>query len=197
MTGIDRFDQWSATYDRAPLRPLHDRAHEGVLALASEWRLQPRRILDIGCGTGRLLATLAVHNQSAALVGVDLSSGMLAAARLNPGCARIAFCRAAAEHLPFADAAFDLVTATVSFRHWHDQAAGVREAARVMAPGAALVIAGPFGPARPSRLLPERGLPPALSRAALHHCGLSLQTVRHLSGFGPIPHITLLAATRR
>ena len=197
MTGLDRFDQWSATYDQAPLRPLHDRAHAGVLALACEWRLRPRRILDVGCGTGRLLSTLAMENESATLVGVDISAGMLAAARLNPGCGRVAFCHAAAEHLPFADASFDLVIATVSFRHWRDKAAGVREVARVLAPGAALLIAGPFGPARPSRLVPERGLPDPLARASLHRCGLSLQTVRHLSGFGPVPHLTLVAATRR
>lgn len=197
MAGTDRFDQWSTTYDRASLRPLYERVHAGVLELADEWRLRPRRALDVGCGTGRLLSVLAGRYDGCALVGLDRSAGMLATARPNAGCDRIAFCRADVEHLPFAERTFDLVTATVSFRHWTDQQAGIREIARVLVSGAPLVVAGPFGPARPRRWRPEHGLPAALSRGSLTRAGLRLRTVRHLSGFGPIPHITVVAATRR
>jgi malonyl-CoA O-methyltransferase len=110
MTGTDRFDQWSTTYDRASLRPLYDRAHDGVLALATEWRLRPRRALDVGCGTGRLLTALADRYDGCSLLGLDRSEGMLTSARPNASCHRIAFCQAAVEQLPFADRTFDLVT---------------------------------------------------------------------------------------
>lgn len=197
MTGVDRFDRWSATYDRASLRPLHECAHHGVLALVAQWRLRPRRVLDVGCGTGRLLGHLAAYAENATLIGVDISAGMLATARGNASCGRIAFCQGAAEDLPFADAAYDLVTATISFRHWRDKAAGVREVARVLAPGGTLVVAGPFGAGRPLRLRPERGLPEALRRRSLARVGLRLAAVRYLPGFGPVSHLMLAAATRR
>jgi ubiquinone/menaquinone biosynthesis C-methylase UbiE len=166
MTRTDRFDRWSATYDRASLRPLYERAHDGVLQLAAEWRLRPRRALDVGCGTGRLLAAFADRHEEAALVGIDVSSGMLATARANAHYDRIVFCQAAVEQLPFADRTFDLVTSTVSFRHWNDQHAGVREIARVLDSGAPVLLAGLFGAARPSRLRPQGGLPSALCRAS-------------------------------
>jgi SAM-dependent methyltransferase len=42
---------------------------------------------------------------------------------------------ATAEALPFADGQFDLVFSTMTFHHWADQAKGVSEVARVLAPG--------------------------------------------------------------
>ena len=51
-----------------------------------------------------------------------------------------------AEHLPGPDGAFDLVVSTTSFDHWADQQAGLRECARVMAPGGCLVLVDQFSP---------------------------------------------------
>lgn len=198
MTVIpDRFDRWSASYDRASLRPLYECAHRGVLDLAGQWRLDPRRILDVGCGTGRLLAAFADRHDTALLIGVDVSAGMLATARSNRASRRIAFCQAAVERLPFRDGAFDLAVSTVSFRHWTDQRAGLAEIARVLAPGTPFLLAGFFGPRQVSRLRPHRGLPHALTRRALTASGLTLEAVKYLPGFGPVPHITLVAARAR
>src|SRR5262245_29795828 len=77
------FDVWSRVYDfplvqRATYRPVHD----AVLgALAAE---PPARILDIGCGTGRLAARLVAAPTVRFVVGCDFSAGMLthAAGRL-------------------------------------------------------------------------------------------------------------------
>ena len=92
--------------------------------------------LDVGCGTGqsaRALAELADR-----VVGIDVSSGMLAAARAETG-ARVDYLRAAAERLPFASGAFDLVTAGLAF-HWFDQPRFLGEARRVLAPAGWLVV---------------------------------------------------------
>ncbi len=48
-------------------------------------KLQPvDRVLDVGCGAGRSLATLAVRYPSAAMIGVDLADRALAAAAGRP-----------------------------------------------------------------------------------------------------------------
>ena len=68
-------------------------------------------ILDVGCGTGEITARLAELYPEAALIGVDLIERHLELARDR--CAglggRVAFRKADAFSLPFADAAFDLV----------------------------------------------------------------------------------------
>jgi SAM-dependent methyltransferase len=64
-----------------------------------------------------------------------------------PAPRRVArFQAGAAEHLPEPDGAFDLVVSTTSFDHWADQQSGLRECARVMAPGGRLVLVGQFSP---------------------------------------------------
>ena len=65
----------------------------------------------------------------------------------------IRYVHAGAERLPFTDEVFDLVFATMSLRHWTDQAAGIAEISRVLTPGGVLVLADVF-PSSPRRTLP-------------------------------------------
>ena len=65
---------------------------------------------------------------------------------------RIHYLHAGAEHLPFTDEMFDLVFATMTMRHWTDQAAGIAEIGRVLTPGGVLVLADVF-PSSPRRTL--------------------------------------------
>ncbi|MEM7126751.1 MAG: class I SAM-dependent methyltransferase [Chloroflexota bacterium] len=50
---------------------------------------QPKRILEVGCGTGKNLRTLHRHFPHASLVGLDLSADMLNVARKNMADVRI------------------------------------------------------------------------------------------------------------
>lgn len=82
--------------------------------------LQPRRVLDLGTGTGKALPALAGRFPGAELIGLDLSPGMLevAAGRGDGGSGQVAalVCGDAAR-LPFADQSFDLVFANLAI-HW-------------------------------------------------------------------------------
>ena len=98
-------------------------------------------------GPGYLLRRLAARAPDAAeLVGLDAAAEMVRVAQELTADPRARFLAGTAEHLPAPDGAFDLVVSTTSFDHWADQQAGLRECARVMAPGGRLVLADQFSP---------------------------------------------------
>ena len=143
---VASFDAWAGDYDHSPLQPtLYLPVHRTTLGLARRLVPQPRRILDVGCGTGRLLRRARQHYPQAELVGVDPARPMLTTARsrTSPGL-RIRYVYGAAEQLPFAGEAFELVLATLSLRHWTDHDAGIGQVAPVLAPGGVVVVADVF-----------------------------------------------------
>lgn len=95
----------------------------------------PRRILDAGCGTGRNLVFLSRYGSA---IGLDGSAVALECCR-ERGLERLV--RGTVNALPFADAAFDLVT---SFDVWTaagvDDRAALRESARVLRSGGWLLV---------------------------------------------------------
>ena len=100
------------------------------------------RALDLGCGGGHVAYRLAPH--VAEVTAYDLTPAMLAAVRAEAerrGLHNVGTEQGAAERLPFADGAFDLVASRFSAHHWRDFAAALREVRRVLTPsGRALFI---------------------------------------------------------
>ncbi len=104
-----------------------------VLEMAAASVPDPAAILDVGCGTGRLLRKAREGFPAAQLDGVDAAPEMVQQAKLSAGGeARINFQTATAEDLPFPAAKFDLVFSTMTFHHWADQAKGITEVKRVL-----------------------------------------------------------------
>ena len=96
-------------------------------------------VVDVGCGNGSYLAGLEERGHRGALVGVDLSVGMLAAAREAAPSAAIV--NADASVLPLATASAQLVLAMHMLYHCPDRPAAIAELARVTAPdGVTLVV---------------------------------------------------------
>ena len=132
-----RFDQWSVSYEDSDLqRLLFDPVHDTVVGELARHVVDRSAVLDVGCGTGRLLRRL--DGVFASSVGVDPAAGMLVAARRLG--TRADLVAASAEQLPLPDRSFSLVTATLSARHWADLDAGVAELARVLAAGGLVVV---------------------------------------------------------
>jgi ubiquinone/menaquinone biosynthesis C-methylase UbiE len=121
----------------------------------------PCRVLDAGCGEGRLPRDLKRLGYQ--VVGVDGSATLIAAARLADPGGRYEVADAAA--LPLPDASVDLVTAFLSFQDVDDVDGAFREAARVLIPGghlrSAIVhpmsSAGDFRPSENDEVFEIRG----------------------------------------
>jgi SAM-dependent methyltransferase len=119
-----RLDRWAIYLGPDP------REH-AVLAV---WEGGPRRVLDAGCGTGELAASLAGRLGVEAF-GVDQSERMVELARARGLAAEVA----AIEELPFPDGSFDAVIATWVLHFLRDLDSGLAELARVLRPGGRLV----------------------------------------------------------
>ncbi len=121
-------------YDR--LRPTDANWWELFETLVADGDLLGRRVLDVGCGTGRFAAALA--ERGARVWGIDPSPEMLAQARRT--AVGVGFKQAAAEDLPFKDAWFERAV-LVLVLHLVDRARALDEVARVLVPGGRAVIA--------------------------------------------------------
>jgi SAM-dependent methyltransferase len=111
----------------------------------------PRRVLDVGTGTGKGARLAARRFPSAEVVGVDLSPRMIAEAeRLLPGDlgARVGFQVADAAKLPFEDGEFDLVLLLNMIPFFE-------EFARVTAPSGTVVCTFSSGAGTPIYVPPE------------------------------------------
>jgi trans-aconitate 2-methyltransferase len=74
------------------------------------------RVLDIGCGDGRITAAIAERVPEGRVVGVDLSADMIRHAEVHHGCPNLAFRHADAQALPF-DSEFTVVFSNAAL-HW-------------------------------------------------------------------------------
>lgn len=101
------------------------------------------RVLDVGCGGGQNICSLAETRPDVEITGLDLSDRQVARAtrRAERFGSRVRVVQGSALELPFDDGRFDLVVSIGSIKHWPDMAQGVSECARVLAPNGRLVIA--------------------------------------------------------
>lgn len=129
------YDAQAAGYDRRWSTYV---ARSTELTLAALPALAPEaRVLEVGCGTGHLLAALRARGLS--LTGVDISGAMLAGAAERLGD-YVALYRAPAEQLPFGDGAFNAVVTASSLHYWRAPERGLAEIARVLVVGGVLVV---------------------------------------------------------
>lgn len=88
-------------------------------------------VLDVGCGTGSLSATLARLTRASKIVGIDPSSGFIEYARTQVADPRVTFEVGDAQKLPYSDASFDRCMALLAVDHIPDARKATLEMRRV------------------------------------------------------------------
>jgi ubiquinone/menaquinone biosynthesis C-methylase UbiE len=151
VSGLVAHAPWLWRLIRAPVQRFWDRAaarwdanetpnRTHSLRAALPQMGNPKRILEIGTGTGSGAGILKASFPESEVTGVDLSPEMIRIAQAKvPG---VTFEPADAARLPFADASFDLVTQN-NVPVYFD------ELVRVTAPGGRVLITSTLGPATP------------------------------------------------
>jgi ubiquinone/menaquinone biosynthesis C-methylase UbiE len=125
--------------------------------------LNVRRILDLGCGTGRFSEALATHFR-AEVIGIDPSVKMLEQAREKQHLDGVHYQLGSAEAISLPPRSVDVIFISMSFHHFVDRAVAARECRRILGdPGVVCVRTGtreqirsypyvPFFPSTPRKI---------------------------------------------
>jgi ubiquinone/menaquinone biosynthesis C-methylase UbiE len=101
-------------------------------------------ILDVGCGGGRTIATLAEMASQGKVYGVDYSTDSVATARATNSAlvreGRVDVRHASVSKLPFTDRMFDLVTAVETHYYWPDLKSDLEEVRRTLKSGGRVLL---------------------------------------------------------
>jgi malonyl-CoA O-methyltransferase len=132
------FEQAGGHFDAASV--VHDEARQRLLERLGFVRLDPSRIVDLGCATGAGAAALAAAYPRARVTAVDASAALLRVARERHGEGAFDWLRADAERLPLADGTAGLVFANMLLP-WCRPEVLFAEAARVLEPSGLMLFA--------------------------------------------------------
>jgi ubiquinone/menaquinone biosynthesis C-methylase UbiE len=107
--------------------------------------VNPKTLLDVGCGTGNILMPLAVMSKIS-LYGLDLSEKMIEIASERLGY-KAELKAGDSESMPWADGSFDAIICNASFHHYPHPKKVLLEMRRLLKKDGILVIGDPTAPA--------------------------------------------------
>lgn len=174
------FDRWARFYDITLTTIFYQTIHQRLLEYVT---LPPSPfVLDLGCGTGKLLNRLADKFTDLKGIGGDLSPEMLKKARLaNSHHPRLIFTQANAHNLPYGKNQFDAVFNTISFLHYLEPEKVFQEVARVLKPKGYFYLADYLGNNQMRNIFFTPGGIRFYSKTAREKLGLQagLKTISH------------------
>ncbi len=128
----DLYRNWSKAYDSYP-NPLIELEQDVIPAMAGD--VSGKRLLDIGCGTGRY--ALQFIQRGAMVTGVDFSRPMLKMAKKKTP--HLQLIQADLKQLPLTGG-FDLILCNLVLSHIEDLFAAISEISKLVNPGGAVII---------------------------------------------------------
>ena len=138
------FEKAAGTYDEAAV--LQNEIGDRLMERLDYVRLQPRRVLDLGAGTGMFTRALMKRYRKAEVVALDIAQPMLQRTRQRSGWLRKPGCVCGdGEFLPFVDDSFELIFSNLMLQWCTDLEATLVELRRVLSPGGLLMFTT-FGP---------------------------------------------------
>lgn len=138
------FDRAARDYDEhAPLQRV---VRERLLEKLEMVSMQPRAVLDAGCGPGGALKPLAKRFRKAGLYALDIAPAMLREARRQkPWFRKLVTVEGDMTRMPLSDDSVDMVFSNLALQWVNDPDAAFREFRRVLR-GGGLILFSTFGP---------------------------------------------------
>ena len=104
----------------------------------------PKKLLDVGCGTGNVLIKLS-SNEDMSLYGLDISENMIETAKKNLGN-KAELKVGDSEYMPWEDNSFDVIVCNASFHHYPNPEKVLSEMKRMLKSDGTLIIGDPTAP---------------------------------------------------
>jgi len=148
-TVANQFDKMAPHYEEGPWGIYFRYCYKKIREISEPYIRPESKILDLGCGTGGLVASLSpLIEKYGEIIGVDISPKMIEVAIKNNKHynkdKNIRFVVSGAEKLPFQDSYFNLVFCLNSFHHYFNQRDAINEICRIMAPDSFFILLDAF-----------------------------------------------------
>ena len=136
------FNKQAESYDKSAngkfVAPMYNEIINRIMLI------KPKKLLDVGCGTGNVLMKL-VENNNIELYGLDLSEKMIDVAKKNLG--NSADLKVGdSECMPWENNTFDVIVCNASFHHYPNPDKTLLEMKRILKSNGTLIIGDPTAP---------------------------------------------------
>jgi ubiquinone/menaquinone biosynthesis C-methylase UbiE len=193
---IELFNRWAPFYDRLFPTVFYQAIHQRLLAYVD--LPETPQVLDLGCGTGRLLRRLSERYPQLYGIGIDPSPEMLRQARRSKPrfskdatpSPRLIFIQGSAEAIRATTAQFDAVFNTISFLHYPHPEPVLSEVHRVLKPGGCYYLVDFVWQRQTEQVQLQAAAGKmrfyGLSKREEMGLGAGLQTIGHYTLLGPV-----------
>lgn len=137
---IRQFDRWAPDYETFRLAEWYKSHARRVL---NHSNLDGKRVLDVGCGTGWFLRTLAARNPQIEFLGIDVSPGMIKVARRKAeemNLSNLRFRVADWEGTIGDVGTFDVVSMLNVVHYFEDPGKSFEKARAIISPGGEVIV---------------------------------------------------------
>lgn len=140
---IEQFDEWAKGYEDGLWGHYFSKSNKHICSLLMRELPQDADLLDVGCGTGGLLALAAKHFKGN-IIGLDLSSEMIRFAQEKNKGQEVQFIHSDVEEADLGDQQFNAIICMNSFHHYQNQQCVVGKINHHLKKGGVFILLDPI-----------------------------------------------------